>query len=153
MDAAKRKEYDGELFPDGVPMPVNAPSETAPIARAPTKPDDPATLVPRPPMPAIGPRTEFTGALLRQIREAIGVELREIAERSKIGMAYLQALEAEVFAKLPAPVYVRGFLAEYARALGLDGERVKQTYLERYRTARGHDHGDGTSDDDEAAKP
>jgi flagellar biosynthesis protein FlhG len=153
MDAAKRKEYDGELFPDGVPMPVNAPSETAPIARAPTKPDDPATLVPRPPMPAIGPRTEFTGPLLRQIREAIGVELREIAERSKIGMAYLQALEAEVFAKLPAPVYVRGFLAEYARALGLDAERVKQTYLERYRTARGHDQGDGASDDDEAAKP
>ena len=44
-------------------------------------------------------------------------------------MAYLQALEAEVFAKLPAQVYVRGFLAEYARALGLDAERVKQTYL------------------------
>jgi cytoskeletal protein RodZ len=31
---------------------------------------------------------------------------------------------------------VRGFLAEYARALGLDPERVKQTYLERYRAAR-----------------
>ena len=51
-------------------------------------------------------------------------------------MAYLQALEAERFAKLPAPVYVRGFLAEYARALGLDVERVKQTYLDRYRAAR-----------------
>jgi flagellar biosynthesis protein FlhG len=167
MDAAKRKEYDGELFPDGVPMPVNPPSETAPIARAPTnKPDDPATLAARPPMPPIGPRTEFTGPLLRQIREAVGVELREIAERSKIGMAYLQALEGEVFAKLPAPVYVRGFLAEYARALGLDAERVKQTYLERYRTARGPlaDHGasqapaatnspNAGGDDDEAAKP
>ena len=151
MDAAKRKEYDGELFPDGVPMPV-APHETAPITRAATKQDDPATLAIRPPMPDVGPRTEFTGPLLRQIREAIGVELREIAERSKIGMAYLHALEAEVFAKLPAPVYVRGFLAEYARALGLDAERVKQTYLERYRAARGplHDH---ASDDDEAAKP
>jgi cytoskeletal protein RodZ len=34
-------------------------------------------------------------------------------------------------------VYVRGFLAEYARALGLDAERVKQTYLDRYRAARG----------------
>jgi flagellar biosynthesis protein FlhG len=75
--------------------------------------------------------------LLRQIREAVGVELREIAERSKIGMAYLQALEGEIFGKLPAPVYVRGFLAEYARALGLDAERVKQTYLDRYRAWRG----------------
>jgi cytoskeletal protein RodZ len=88
-------------------------------------------------MPEITARTEFSGPLLRQIREAIGVELREIAEKSKIGMAYLQALEGEVFTKLPAPVYVRGFLAEYARALGLDAERVKQTYLDRYRAARG----------------
>ena len=64
------------------------------------------------------------------------MELREIAERSKIGMAYLQAIEGELFHKLPAPVYVRGFLAEYARALGLDLDRVKQTYLARYRAAR-----------------
>ena len=138
MDAAKRKEYDGELFPDGVPNPVPPPNEAAPIApRPPAKAEDPATLAARPPMPDVGPRTEFTGPLLRQIREAIGVELREIAERSKIGMAYLQALEGEVFAKLPAPVYVRGFLVEYARALGLDAERVKRTYLERFRAARG----------------
>jgi cytoskeletal protein RodZ len=91
----------------------------------------------RPPMPEISPTTEFSGALLRQIREAIGVELREIAERSKIGMAYLSALEGEVFGKLPAAVYVRGFLPEYARALGLDGERVKETYLARIQAARG----------------
>jgi len=25
MDAAKRKDYDSELFPDGVPMPVSPP--------------------------------------------------------------------------------------------------------------------------------
>src|SRR5664279_6104282 len=118
-------------------MPVSPrANDTAPLPRAPVKNEDPATLATRPAMPEITPRTEFTGPLLRQIREAVGVELREIAERSKIGMAYLQALEGEVFAKLPAPVYVRGFLAEYARALGLDPERVKQTYLDRFRAAR-----------------
>jgi len=150
MDAAKRKDYDSELFPDGVPMPVTPPTvnESAPTPRAPIKSEDPASVAARPPMPDITPRTEFSGPLLRQIREAVGVELREIAERSKIGMAYLQALEAEVFPKLPAPVYVRGFLAEYARALGLDPERVKQTYLERYRAARPQ-----PEPDDEVAKP
>ena len=151
MDAAKRKDYDSELFPDGVPLPVSPANETAPLqhlSRAPAKHEDPATLAVRPPMPDITPRTEFSGPLLRQIREAVGVELREIAERSKIGMAYLQALEAEVFGKLPAPVYVRGFLAEYARALGLDAERVKQTYLDRYRAARPQ-----VETDEEAAKP
>jgi flagellar biosynthesis protein FlhG len=138
MDAAKRKDYDLELFPDGVPMPVVA-ADTTPAARPPAKAnDDSGGLTPiRPPMPEITPTTTYSGPLLRQIREAVGVELREIAERSKIGMAYLHALESELFAKLPAPVYVRGFLAEYARALGLDAERVKQTYLDRYRAARG----------------
>lgn len=147
MDAAKRKEYDMELFPDGVPMPVTPPPSQAdlPAPRPAAKVDDPVTLAVRPPMPEISPMTEFSGALLRQIREAIGVELREIAERSKIGMAYLSALEGEVFGKLPAAVYVRGFLAEYARALGLDAERVKQTYLARFRAARGP----GVDDDDE----
>jgi flagellar biosynthesis protein FlhG len=151
MDAAKRKDYDLDLFPDGVPMPVNhAPSgEHAPPPRPPAKGEDPATLTVRPPMPDITPATAFSGPLLRQIREAIGIELREIAEKSKIGMAYLQALEGELWHKLPAPVYVRGFLSEYARALGLDSDRVKQTYLDRYRAARGH----VADADDEAAKP
>lgn len=153
MDAAKRKEYDLELFPDGVPMPVSPPAVVvgeAPTARAPAKVDDPATLAARPPMPEITATTEFTGPLLRQIREAVGVELREIAEKSKIGMAYLHALEGEIWAKLPAPVYVRGFLSEYARALNLNGERVKQTYLARFKAAR------PSPDDDEdlqRAKP
>jgi flagellar biosynthesis protein FlhG len=152
MDAAKRKDYDHELFPDGVPMPVSPPSsgptDVAPSARPAAKGDDPAQLAARPPMPEITGRTEFSGPLLRQIREAVGVELREIAEKSKIGMAYLQALEGEIWNKLPASVYVRGFLAEYARALGLDAERVKQTYLERYRAARGP----VVEHDDEATK-
>ena len=137
MDAAKRKEYDLELFPDGIPMPPPA----VPVAPAGDvlmprveRPEVPAAL--RPPMPEIGPRTEFTGGILRQVREAYGIELREVAERSKIGMAYLVALEADDFTRLPAPVYVRGFLTEYARILGLDPERVKDSYLERYRAGR-----------------
>lgn len=149
MDAAKRKEYDMELFPDGVPLPVS-PSQQAdlPASRPVVKVDDPVTIAVRPPMPEISPGTEFSGPLLRQIREAVGVELREIAERSKIGMAYLSALEGESFHKLPAAVYVRGFLAEYARALGLDGERVKQTYLARFRAARGP-----SADDEDEPRP
>ena len=61
-------------------------------------------------------------------------------------MAYLSALEGEAFSKLPAAVYVRGVLAEDARALGLDAERVKQTYLARFRAAR------PSADDEEERK-
>ena len=148
MDAAKRKEYDLELFPDGVP--AAPPPPQSPIEAAAATPAASPQAAVRPPMPEIEPRTEYSGPLLRQIREACGVELREIAERSKIGMAYLQALEDEIFTKLPAGVYVRGFLAEYGRILGLDVERVKDTYLERYRAARS---GAATPSDGEVREP
>ncbi len=146
MDAAKRKEYDQELFPDGVPMPSSAlpivPGGGGDAHRA-ERVEVPVAL--RPPMPTIDADTEYSGPLLRRMREAHGIELRELAERSKIGVAYLTALEADDFLKLPAPVYVRGFLGEYARMLGLDTERVKDSYLDRYRSARGEAHqgGDG----------
>jgi flagellar biosynthesis protein FlhG len=131
MDAAKRKDYDIELFPDGIPAPL--PTAPGISARPVAKLEDPLIAAVRPAMPELGQGTEYTGPLLRRIREARGVELREIAERSKVGMAYLQALEAETFDKLPAAVYVRGFLVEYAKVLGLDPERVKDTYLLRLR--------------------
>src|SRR3954452_17433556 len=52
MDAAKRKEYDMELFPDGVPMPVTPPSHPdAPAPRPAAKVDDPGAFAVRPPMP------------------------------------------------------------------------------------------------------
>jgi flagellar biosynthesis protein FlhG len=130
MDGAKRKEYDHQLFPDGVPAshlpgiePVAVPAEAKPP-------------VERPPMPKLGPETEYTGALLRQIREANGIDLREISERTKIGMTYLQAIEEETFKKLPAAVYVRGFLVEYCKLVDVKPDRVLQTYLERFRAAR-----------------
>lgn len=133
MDAAKRKDYDHELFPDGIPTPPPSESSGQQKRSAP-KAEDPIIAAVRPAMPEISADTEYTGALLRRIREARGIELREIAERSKVGMAYLQALEAEAFTKLPAAVYVRGFLVEYAKVLGLDVDRVKESYLSRLRS-------------------
>lgn len=128
MDPARRKAYDLALFPDGVPARAEASlaTETQPLV----SPSE------RPPMPELAADTVFTGPLLQQVREAQGLDLREIAERTKIGMSYLAAIEAERFGKLPAPVYVRGFLAEYAKMLELDIERVLGTYLPRYQAAR-----------------
>lgn len=126
MDAARRKEYDMKLFPEGVPS-----QEVVEQLSGPAKVEAPPAE--RPPMPELGTGTQFTGRLLQQVREAMGIDLREIAERTKIGMAYLQAVESETFEKLPAAVYVRGFLVEYCKMLGLDSERVIETYLVRYK--------------------
>jgi flagellar biosynthesis protein FlhG len=83
----------------------------------------------------IGPDTEFTGALLRRVRESQGVELVEISSRTKIARAHLAAIEEEVWSALPAAVYVRGFVHEVAKFLKLDAAQVQKTYLRRMRAS------------------
>ena len=58
------------------------------------------------------------GAHLRQLREARGVSLEEIARATRVTHAYLHALEGDDFASLPVPVFTRGFIRAYCQALG-----------------------------------
>ena len=81
----------------------------------------------------IGPDTEFTGALLRKVRESLGLDLAEISERTKIARSHLQAIEDERFDELPALVYTRGFLGEFAKQLRLDPTQVQKTFVRRLR--------------------
>jgi cytoskeletal protein RodZ len=83
-------------------------------------------------MPEIDDATEFSGSMLRQIREARGVELREMADKTKIAMAHLRAIEEEDFQNTLAPVYLRGFVKAVAQCLKLDPDRVAQSYMKRY---------------------
>jgi len=71
------------------------------------------------------------GPVLRRIRENRGISLRQIATASKVGVRYLEYIEQDRYAYLPAPVYLRGFLQEYARVVGLDPRRVSDAYLSR----------------------
>lgn len=84
----------------------------------------------------ISPETRFTGALLRRVRESLGVEIEQIAHRTKISRVQLQAIEDEDFAELPAFVYLRGFVQELAKFLDLDPTQVARTYLQRYAQRR-----------------
>lgn len=70
----------------------------------------------------------FGGWLQRQ-REMREVSLREISDVTKVGLRYLEALEQNRFEALPAPVFAKGFLREYARYVGLDPDEVVNFYL------------------------
>jgi len=72
--------------------------------------------------------TDFSGALLREIREFKGIELATIAEHTKISRQYLQAIEEEDSHHLPEEAYLRGYLKQYAAEIGLDPERVSHHY-------------------------
>src|SRR2546421_4509449 len=58
------------------------------------------------------------GAYLRQLREARGVSLEEIARITRVNSSYLQALEADDYASLPDRVFTRGFIRAYCQVLG-----------------------------------
>jgi flagellar biosynthesis protein FlhG len=81
----------------------------------------------------IGPDTEFTGELLRRVRESQGIDLAEISAFTRISKGHLVAIEAEAYAALPALVYVRGFVSELAKFLKLDTAQVQRSYMRRLR--------------------
>ncbi len=81
---------------------------------------------------------EAPGATLAALRAHKGLPLPELARRTRIGRAYLEALEAEDFAALPALVYVRGFVQQVARELGARrADALAQAFAERCKAARG----------------
>ena len=69
------------------------------------------------------------GDWLRRQREMREISLRDIADRTKISLRYLEAMEADRFDLLPAAVFAKGFLREYARYVGLSPDDVVNHYL------------------------
>lgn len=73
--------------------------------------------------------TESVGAWLARTRAGYGAEPREMARQLGLNPTIILALEADDFARLGPPVFVRGYLSRYARLLDLPEAAV----LERYR--------------------
>lgn len=151
----RRKRYDATL--GIVPPDDGAPNNEPPAAtERPSEPRSPgAPLAALAPPSSAGPRAVFasgpvpghlppplraaprpltdpvSGDSLRELRREMGLALSDIAAQSKIGVRFLEYIEEERFDRLPATVYLRGFLKEYARALGLDPLPVADAYLAR----------------------
>ncbi|HET7435891.1 MAG TPA: helix-turn-helix domain-containing protein [Thermoanaerobaculia bacterium] len=68
------------------------------------------------------------GEELRREREIRGISLKEIADATKISKRFLEAIERNDHRTLPAPVFTRGFVREYARYLGLNAEEIVNRY-------------------------
>lgn len=71
---------------------------------------------------------EHIGRRLRDARLAMRQEIEEMARALHIRTRYLQALEDGAFQNLPGDAYVRGYLAQYARALALDANAFVEAY-------------------------
>jgi cytoskeleton protein RodZ len=71
------------------------------------------------------------GAYLREIRERQGVSIDEIARSTRVLHHYLEALESDDLASLPAPVFAKGFIRAYCQALGIPADEPIRLYDQR----------------------
>jgi cytoskeleton protein RodZ len=60
------------------------------------------------------------GERLRAAREAQGLDLAEVANRTRIPLRHLEAIEKGNYNGLPSVTYAMGFAKAYARAVGVD---------------------------------
>lgn len=79
--------------------------------------------------------SDFSGGFLKKIREYKQVDINRMADMTKISKTYIQNIEEEEFNKLPAPVYVRGFVYQYAKCLKLNPDLVANSFLGRMKRA------------------
>ncbi len=71
------------------------------------------------------------GEILRRAREDLGLDYAQLSEITRLRPPVLEALENEEWDRLTAPVFVKGFLKTYARALRLSEEDILRRYGER----------------------
>lgn len=69
-----------------------------------------------------------TGAVLRAAREEAGLSVPEVAQHLKLTVRLVEAIEADDRQRFPPPVYLRGFVRNYARLVGLDPTPLLDTY-------------------------
>lgn len=68
------------------------------------------------------------GERCRKAREAMGWTPAEAAKRMHLSQTYLLALEADDYERLPEATFVKGYLRNYARLLGLPADEVANTF-------------------------
>jgi cytoskeleton protein RodZ len=71
------------------------------------------------------------GMRLRAARNAAGLSVEDVARTSRIGAGVISAIESDDLAALGAPIYARGYLRAYARAVNLPEAAVAGVLEER----------------------
>ena len=82
-------------------------------------------------MPVDEPATvdaQEPGAAFREAREAAGLSIPEVAQRLKLTVRLIEAIEANDRQRFPPAVYLRGFVRNYAKLLDLEAEPLLEAY-------------------------
>ncbi|MFN2099860.1 RodZ domain-containing protein [Altererythrobacter sp. MF3-039] len=91
------------------------------------------------------------GQMLRETREAKGLDLKQVSAETRIPERHLLAIENGDFGALPARTYAVGFSRSYARMLGLDEKLIAADV--RAELSAGGDHGRDHADQFDPGDP
>jgi cytoskeleton protein RodZ len=80
-----------------------------------------------------GTNMGFLGDYLKQKRLEKNFTLEKLSQKTKISVNILKSLEANDYEHLPSPAYIKGFVVNYAKILGLPQDeavtKLEYTYL------------------------
>lgn len=74
---------------------------------------------------------------LKAARQALGLSLADIFQRTRISVSNLQAMEDNDFHLLPTSAYTKNFIKTYARTLGIDSEPILVKYEDYLKSLKG----------------
>src|SRR2546427_388017 len=80
------------------------------------------------------------GSYLRELRERRGLSLDEISRSTRVLHQYLELLEADDLAALPAPAFTRGFIRAYCQVLREPPDEALARYQEGVQPHAVHGH-------------
>ena len=87
------------------------------------------TMQSQPEEPPAPPKAKDPGCELKEARLRLELGLAELSQRTRIGVPHLEAIESMQHEGLPSRVYLRAYLLEIARTLGLEPSLTTARYL------------------------
>lgn len=72
---------------------------------------------------------DCSGVFLQKVRKYKNISLEEVSKFSKVSKTTILAIEGEDFDNLPARVFIRGFVIQICKLLGIDSISFSKEYL------------------------
>ncbi|MDF1781878.1 MAG: DUF4115 domain-containing protein [Alcanivoracaceae bacterium] len=68
------------------------------------------------------------GQRLKAAREQSGLSEREVGERLRLSTSYVKALESDDYERLPGSAFIKGYMRNYAKLVGLPADDIANLY-------------------------
>lgn len=79
----------------------------------------------------------WDGPMLKKVREYKNISIEKMSEITRINQYYLQSVEKNDWKNLPVAVFVRGFIVQITRVLGLNEKKVVESFMSVYKSQVG----------------